>query len=97
MMVHKRMTNLFKYDFAPTRAPPIGLPQLNLPGSFDFGNLAYQGEALLNWGMSNWFDLAVLGFAVYGAIVGIPRILGIGAKWTKSNWNLATNWLPKFK
>jgi len=77
------MTHVFKYDFAPTRAPPINLPNLNLPGSF--GDLAYQGSEMLNWGMNNVLDLTILGFAAYGGFVLIPKM-----------FNLAKSWVRKF-
>jgi hypothetical protein len=68
------MTNVFKYDFAPIRAPPIGMPVLNLPGSFGVGDLAYQGGALIDWAFNNWLDILLLGFAAYGAMILVPRM-----------------------
>jgi hypothetical protein len=79
MVVHINMTNVFKYDFAPTRAPPINLPVLNLPGSF--GDLAFQAGTLIDWGLNNWMDILILGFAAYGGIVLIPRIINVSKSW----------------
>ncbi len=87
------MTNVFTYDFAPTRSPPINLPVLNLPGSFDFGNLAYQGGALINWASANWVDLAVVAFAAYGALIGIPRLITLSGNWLRSSKSATKKWL----
>jgi len=75
------MTNVFKYDFAPTRAPPIGLPNLNLPGSF--GSMAYDVMSLAN--SINWLDILIFGFAGYGLVIGLPRIFKFGKKWINKN------------
>lgn len=79
MVVHKKMTNVFRYNFAPTRAPPLNLPILNLPGSF--GDLAYQGGALINWAANNYLDILLLGFAAYGGMILVPRLFKMSKKW----------------
>ena len=75
------MTNVFKYDFAPTRAPPINLPVLNLPGSFS--DIAYQGGALINWATNSWIDIAILGLAAYGGFILFPRVFKMSKTWVK--------------
>lgn len=79
------MTNVFKYNFGPTRALPIGSPVLNLPGSFSagFDGLMYQGGALIDWAFNNWIDILLLAFAGYGGLILIPRMFTLAKKWTK--------------
>jgi hypothetical protein len=84
MVVQQIMTNLFKYDFAPTRAPPIGIPNLNLPGSFN--SLSYAAFDIANQAMSlPWLDLIIIGFAAAGVYAYGPKMLKMG----KTFWNKA--------
>jgi len=69
------------YNFAPTRAPPINMPVLNLPGSFDgivsqFGDVANSIVA----GNRDILDWVIVGFAAYGGFILIPRILRAASK-----------------
>jgi len=73
------MTNLFKYDFAPTRAPPIGLPHLNLPGSFN--SIAFDAVSAIQ--SAPWLDFLIYGFAIYGGMILIPKMFKIGQSWVR--------------